>query len=207
MLHHIDAILVPGGFGERGVEGKIRTVRYARESGIPYLGICLGMQVAVIEFARNMANLTGAHSTEFDAKTPHPVIALITEWQDASGQIEHRSESSDIGGTMRLGGQACKLVEGSLGREVYGAAEVVERHRHRYEFNNSYLDTLVSKGLKVCGTSLDGKLVEAIEIPGHPWFLACQFHPEFTSTPRKGHPLFTGFIQAARDQVEDRSNA
>jgi len=207
MLHHIDAILVPGGFGERGVEGKIRTVRYARESGIPYLGICLGMQVAVIEFARNVANLNGAHSTEFDAQTQHPVIALITEWQDASGQIEHRSETSDIGGTMRLGGQACKLVEGSLGREVYGAPEVVERHRHRYEFNNSYLETLVSKGLKVCGTSLDGKLVEAIEIPGHPWFLACQFHPEFTSTPRKGHPLFTGFIQAARDQVEDRSNA
>ncbi len=207
MLHHIDAILVPGGFGERGVEGKIRTVRYARESGIPYLGICLGMQVAVIEFARNMAGLAGAHSTEFDAKTPHPVIALITEWQDASGQIEHRSENSDIGGTMRLGGQACKLVEGSLGREVYGSAEVVERHRHRFEFNNSYLDSLVSKGLKVCGTSLDGKLVEAIEIPGHPWFLACQFHPEFTSTPRKGHPLFTGFIRAARDHVEKRSDA
>lgn len=207
MLHHIDAILVPGGFGERGVEGKIRTVRYAREAGIPYLGICLGMQVAVIEYARNMAGLTGAHSTEFDTKTPHPVIALITEWQDASGQIEHRSEASDIGGTMRLGGQACKLIEGSLGREVYGAPEVIERHRHRYEFNNSYLETLVSKGLKVCGTSLDGKLVEAIEIPGHPWFLACQFHPEFTSTPRKGHPLFTGFIQAARDHVENRSDA
>lgn len=207
MLHHIDAILVPGGFGERGVEGKIRTVRYARESGIPYLGICLGMQVAVIEFARNIAGLTGAHSTEFDAKTPHPVIALITEWQDASGQIEHRSEDSDIGGTMRLGGQACKLVEGSLGREVYGSAEVVERHRHRYEFNNSYLDTLVSNGLKVCGTSLDEKLVEAIEIPGHPWFLACQFHPEFTSTPRKGHPLFTGFIKAARDHVHNRDDA
>lgn len=207
MLHHIDAILVPGGFGERGVEGKIRTVRYAREAGIPYLGICLGMQVAVIEFARNMAGLSGAHSTEFDAKTPHPVIALITEWQDASGQIEHRSEDSDIGGTMRLGGQACKLVEGSLGREVYGSAEVVERHRHRYEFNNSYLETLVAKGLKVCGTSLDGKLVEAIEIPGHPWFLACQFHPEFTSTPRKGHPLFTGFIRAARDHVDNRSDA
>lgn len=204
MLHHIDAILVPGGFGERGVEGKIRTVRYARESGIPYLGICLGMQVAVIEFARNMAGLTGAHSTEFDTQTPHPVIALITEWQDASGQIEHRSEDSDIGGTMRLGGQACKLVEGSLGREVYGAPEVVERHRHRYEFNNSYLESLVSKGLKVCGTSLDEKLVEAIEIPGHPWFLACQFHPEFTSTPRKGHPLFTGFIRAARDHVDHR---
>ncbi|HAZ42770.1 MAG TPA: CTP synthetase, partial [Methylococcaceae bacterium] len=207
MLHHIDAILVPGGFGERGVEGKIRTVRHARETGIPYLGICLGMQVAVIEYARNMAGLTGAHSTEFDTKTPHPVIALITEWQDASGQIEHRSEASDIGGTMRLGGQACKLIEGSLGREVYGAPEVIERHRHRYEFNNSYLETLVSKGLKVCGTSLDGKLVEAIEIPGHPWFLACQFHPEFTSTPRKGHPLFTGFIQAARDHVENRSDA
>ena len=207
MLHHIDAILVPGGFGERGVEGKIRTVRHARETGIPYLGICLGMQVAVIEYARNMAGLTGAHSTEFDTKTPHPVIALITEWQDASGQIEHRSEASDIGGTMRLGGQACKLIEGSLGREVYGAPEVIERHRHRYEFNNSYLETLVSKGLKVCGTSLDGKLVEAIEIPGHPWFLACQFHPEFTSTPRKGHPLFTGFIQAARNHVEDRGDA
>lgn len=207
MLHHIDAILVPGGFGERGVEGKIRTVRHARETGIPYLGICLGMQVAVIEYARNMAGLTGAHSTEFDTKTPHPVIALITEWQDASGQIEHRSEASDIGGTMRLGGQACKLIEGSLGREVYGAPEVIERHRHRYEFNNSYLETLVSKGLKVCGTSLDGKLVEAIEIPGHPWFLACQFHPEFTSTPRKGHPLFTGFIKAARDHVENRSDA
>jgi CTP synthase len=206
MLHHIDAILVPGGFGERGVEGKIRTVRYARESGTPYLGICLGMQVAVIEFARNMAGLEGAHSTEFDSKTPHPVIALITEWQDASGQIEQRSESSDIGGTMRLGGQACELVEGSLARKVYGQPEVIERHRHRYEFNNSYLDRLVSKGLRVCGKSLDGKLVEAIEIPAHPWFLACQFHPEFTSTPRKGHPLFTGFITAAREHHGQRSS-
>lgn len=198
MLHHIDAILVPGGFGERGVEGKIRTVRYARESGTPYLGICLGMQVAVIEFARNMAGLDGAHSTEFDSASPHPVIALITEWQDASGQIEQRSATSDIGGTMRLGGQACQLVDGSLAREVYGQPEVIERHRHRYEFNNSYLDRLVSTGMRVCGKSLDGKLVEAIEIPSHPWFLACQFHPEFTSTPRKGHPLFTGFINAAR---------
>lgn len=207
MLHHIDAILVPGGFGERGVEGKIRTVRYARESGTPYLGICLGMQVAVIEFARNMAGLEGAHSTEFDSQTPHPVIALITEWQDASGQIEQRSESSDIGGTMRLGGQACELVEGSLARKVYGQPEVIERHRHRYEFNNSFLDRLVSKGMRVCGKSLDGKLVEAIEIPAHPWFLACQFHPEFTSTPRKGHPLFTGFITAAREHNGQRSNA
>ncbi len=206
MLHHIDAILVPGGFGERGVEGKIRTVRYARESGTPYLGICLGMQVAVIEFARNMAGLEGAHSTEFDSKTPHPVIALITEWQDASGQIEQRSESSDIGGTMRLGGQACELVEGSLARKVYGQPEVIERHRHRYEFNNSYLDRLVSTGMRVCGKSLDGKLVEAIEIPAHPWFLACQFHPEFTSTPRKGHPLFTGFITAAREHTGQRGN-
>jgi CTP synthase len=205
MLHHIDAILVPGGFGERGVEGKIRTVRYARESGTPYLGICLGMQVAVIEFARNMAGLEGAHSTEFDSNTPHPVIALITEWQDASGQIEQRSESSDIGGTMRLGGQACELVEGSLARKVYGQPEVIERHRHRYEFNNSYLDRLVSTGMRVCGKSLDGKLVEAIEIPAHPWFLACQFHPEFTSTPRKGHPLFSGFISAAREHNGQRS--
>jgi CTP synthase len=207
MLSHIDAILVPGGFGERGVEGKIRTVRYARESQIPYLGICLGMQVAVIEFARNMAGLAGAHSTEFDPKSPHPVIALITEWKDASGQIEQRSESSDIGGTMRLGGQTCHLVEGSLAREVYGQSEVTERHRHRYEFNNAYLDTLVSKGLRICGKSLDDRLVEAIEIPNHPWFLACQFHPEFTSTPRQGHPLFSGFIGAARLHHEQRGQS
>jgi CTP synthase len=206
MLSHIDAILVPGGFGERGIEGKIRTVQYARQSRTPYLGICLGMQVAVIEFARNMAGLTGAHSTEFDAQSPHPVIALITEWKDASGLIEQRSETSDIGGTMRLGGQACRLVEGSLAREVYGQPEVTERHRHRYEFNNEYLDTLVSKGMRVCGKSLDDKLVEVIEIPDHPWFLACQFHPEFTSTPRKGHPLFTGFISAAREHHDQRGD-
>ncbi|TSA02864.1 MAG: CTP synthase [Methylococcus sp.] len=203
LLHGIDAILVPGGFGERGIEGKINTVRYARENGIPYLGICLGMQVAVIEYARNVAGLSDAHSTEFNMETPHPVIALITEWKDASGQVEVRTQASDIGGTMRLGGQPCRLVKGSLARAVYGQDEVIERHRHRYEFNNDYLEILEKNGLRVAGTSLDGKLVEAIEIPGHPWFLACQFHPEFTSTPRRGHPLFTGFIEAARTRVKE----
>ena len=203
LLHAIDAILVPGGFGERGIEGKINTVRYARENGIPYLGICLGMQVAVIEYARNVAGLSDAHSTEFNIETPHPVIALITEWKDASGQVEVRTQASDIGGTMRLGGQPCRLVKGSLARTVYGQDEVIERHRHRYEFNNDYLEILEKNGLRVAGTSLDGKLVEAIEIPGHPWFLACQFHPEFTSTPRRGHPLFTGFIEAARTRVKE----
>ena len=206
LLADVDAILVPGGFGERGVEGKISTVRYARESAVPYLGICLGMQVAVIEFARNVAGLAGAHSTEFQPKTPHPVIALITEWQDASGQVEQRSADSQIGGTMRLGGQQCRLAPDSLARQVYGQDVVSERHRHRYEFNNHYLARLQSAGLKFCGASLDGKLVEAIEIPGHPWFLACQFHPEFTSTPRRGHPLFIGFIQAAREHAQRRQS-
>ena len=206
LLADADAILVPGGFGERGVEGKINTVRYARESAVPYLGICLGMQVAVIEYSRNVAGLAGAHSTEFQPKTPHPVIALITEWQDASGQVEQRSADSQIGGTMRLGGQQCRLTPGSLARQVYGQDVVSERHRHRYEFNNHYLPNLEAAGLRVCGTSLDGKLVEAIEIPGHPWFLACQFHPEFTSTPRRGHPLFIGFIRAARDHAERRQS-
>ena len=206
LLADVDAILVPGGFGERGVEGKISTVRYARESAVPYLGICLGMQVAVIEYARNVAGLAGAHSTEFQPKTPHPVIALITEWQDASGHVEQRSAESQIGGTMRLGGQQCKLTPDSLARQVYGQDVVSERHRHRYEFNNHYLASLESAGLKFCGTSLDGKLVEAIEIPGHPWFLACQFHPEFTSTPRRGHPLFIGFIQAAREHAQRRQS-
>ena len=206
LLADVDAILVPGGFGERGVEGKISTVRYARDSAVPYLGICLGMQVAVIEYARNVAGLAGAHSTEFQPKTPHPVIALITEWQDASGQVEQRSADSQIGGTMRLGGQQCKLAPNSLARQVYGQDVVSERHRHRYEFNNHYLASLESAGLKFCGTSLDGKLVEAIEIPGHPWFLACQFHPEFTSTPRRGHPLFIGFIQAAREHAKRRQS-
>ncbi|MFN5745652.1 MAG: CTP synthase [Methylococcaceae bacterium] len=206
-LADIDAILVPGGFGERGVEGKIATVRYAREQKVPYLGICLGMQVAVIEYARNVAGLQGAHSTEFDPKTCHPVIALITEWQDESGSLEQRSADTPIGGSMRLGGQKCRLITGSLGQRVYGSEVISERHRHRYEFNNRYLPALEQAGLRVCGRSMDGRLVEAIEIPGHPWFLACQFHPEFTSTPRRGHPLFTGFIKAANQHRRQREDS
>jgi len=196
-LGGLDAILVPGGFGERGIEGKIAAVRYARENGVPYLGICLGMQVAVIEYARNVARLEGAHSTEFRADTPHPVIALITEWQTEQGRREIRDASADKGGTMRLGGQNCRLEPGSLARAVYGRHQIRERHRHRYEFNNRYLDPLKDAGLRFCGWSLDSKLVEIIEIPDHPWFVGCQFHPEFTSTPRDGHPLFRGFIKAA----------
>jgi CTP synthase len=191
---------VPGGFGERGVEGKIMAVRYAREQGIPYLGICLGMQVAVIEFARNVAGLEEAQSTEFRANTPHPVIGLITEWQDQTGSIERRDENSDLGGTMRLGGQLCKLKAGTLARRVYGKDEVIERHRHRYEFNNRYREALEQAGLTLSGVSADGSLVEVVEIADHPWFLACQFHPEFTSTPRDGHPLFIGFVEAANAQ-------
>ena len=198
-LDGVDAILVPGGFGERGVEGKISTVKYAREKGIPYLGICLGMQVAVIEFARNKAGLAGAQSTEFNRETPHPVIALITEWLNAEGELEQRSEDSDLGGTMRLGGQECRLVENSRARDLYREEVIVERHRHRYEFNNQYLETLEKAGLRIAGRSMDGKLVEMVEIPDHPWFVACQFHPEFTSTPRDGHPLFSDFIRAARE--------
>ena len=201
-LDGVDAILVPGGFGERGVEGKIATVRHAREHRIPYLGICLGMQVAVIEFARHVAGLAGAHSTEFRPDTPHPVIALITEWQTEDGRVERRSADSDLGGTMRLGGQKCRLKEGTRARELYGREIIEERHRHRYEFNNGYRETLEKAGLILAGTSLDGNLVEMIEIADHPWFVACQFHPEFTSTPRDGHPLFTGFIRAARTQRE-----
>ena len=197
VLGKADAILVPGGFGERGVEGKIMAVRYAREHRIPYLGICLGMQVAVIEFARNVAGLEGAQSTEFYRETPHPVIGLITEWQDHTGKIERRDENSDLGGSMRLGGQTCKLVPGTLARRVYGKDEIVERHRHRYEFNNAYREVLQRAGMTISGTSVDGNLVEMVEIGDHPWFVACQFHPEFTSTPRDGHPLFTGFIEAA----------
>jgi CTP synthase len=198
-LQGVDAILVPGGFGERGVEGKIETARYARENGVPYLGICLGMQVAVIEYARSVAGLVGAQSTEFNRETPHPVIALITEWLNADGELEQRDESSDLGGTMRLGGQECMLAEGSLTRQLYGRELIMERHRHRYEFNNQYLEPLEAAGLRIAGRSVDGKLVEMIEIPTHPWFVACQFHPEFTSTPRDGHPLFSGFIRAARE--------
>ncbi|MEE9358168.1 CTP synthase [Candidatus Vondammii sp. HM_W22] len=198
-LEEVDAILVPGGFGERGVEGKIATARYAREQKIPYLGICLGMQVAVIEYARNMAGLEGAQSTEFNRETPHPVIALITEWLNADGELEIRDEASDLGGSMRLGGQECRLLEGSKARELYGDETIVERHRHRYEFNNQYLESLEPAGLRVAGRSIDGKLVEIVEIDDHPWFIACQFHPEFTSTPRDGHPLFSGFARAARE--------
>ncbi|WP_177418111.1 CTP synthase [endosymbiont of Lamellibrachia barhami] len=202
LLAGMDAVLVPGGFGERGVEGKIAAARYAREQKIPYLGICLGMQVAVIEYARNVAGLEDAHSTEFNRTTPHPVIGLITEWLNADGRVEIRDENSDMGGTMRLGGQECRLEAGSRTRDLYKKDVIVERHRHRYEFNNSYQDRIVTAGMKIAGRSLDGCLVEIVEIPGHPWFVACQFHPEFTSTPRYGHPLFSGFVEAARKHRE-----
>ena len=203
-LNDMDAVLVPGGFGGRGVEGKIEAVRHARENRIPYLGICLGMQVAVIEYARNVAGLQEAHSTEFRKDTKHPVIALITEWRDADGRIESRDENSDLGGTMRLGAQECRLAPQSLSRRLYGRDVIVERHRHRFEFNNRYLDTLQDSGLAVSGCSMDGKLVEIVEIPDHPWFVGCQFHPEFTSTPRDGHPLFSGFIRAALAYQSER---
>jgi CTP synthase len=196
-LKGVDAILVPGGFGERGVEGKIATVRYARENKIPYLGICLGMQVAVIEFARDAVGLEGAHSTEFLPKSPHPVIGLITEWMSEGGQLETRNEASDLGGSMRLGGQQCRLQTDSLAFRLYQKDVITERHRHRYEFNSQYLEKLEQAGMRFSGKSIDGRLVEVVEIPDHPWFLACQFHPEFTSTPRKGHPLFSGFVVAA----------
>jgi CTP synthase len=199
-LDGMDAILVPGGFGARGVEGKIAAARYAREQAIPYLGICLGMQVAVIEFARHAAQLQDAHSTEFRKDTPHPVIALITEWTTQEGVVEHRNESGDLGGTMRLGAQQCRLVEGTRARAIYGKPVISERHRHRYEFNNRYLDVLQRAGLVVSGRSLNDRLVEMIELFNHPWFLGCQFHPEFTSTPRDGHPLFQSFVQAALQQ-------
>ncbi len=195
-LRSMDAIVVPGGFGDRGVEGKIETVRFARESGIPYLGICLGMQVAVIEAARNMAGLDGAMSTEFDRESAHPVVALITEWRDQSGDTKERSEASDLGGTMRLGAQSISLTADSLAARSYGATEIEERHRHRYEVNNNYRDTLTDAGMVFSGLSVDD-LVEMVEIPGHPFFLASQFHPEFTSNPRDGHPLFKSFVAAA----------
>ena len=198
-LKGMDAILVPGGFGKRGTEGKIAAIRYARENKVPYLGICLGMQLAVVEFARDVAGMAGAHSTEFVKDTPYPVIGLINEWQDASGKIEKRDENSDLGGTMRLGGQLCLLGEGTLAREIYGKPEITERHRHRYEVNNTLLDQLEGKGLVVAGRAPGTDLCEMVELPAavHPWFVGCQFHPEFTSSPRFGHPLFNSFIQAA----------
>ncbi len=202
-LAGMNAILVPGGFGMRGVEGKINAIRYARENKIPYLGICLGMQLAVIEYARDVAGMPSAHSTEFDPNTPYPVVALITEWLDRSGQVEQRTESSHLGGTMRLGGQACDLVPGSLARAIYAKDTITERHRHRYEVNNSLLQKLEQAGLKVSGRSQGVEhLCEMIELPNHPWFVAVQFHPEFTSTPRYGHPLFSAFIRAAVQQHE-----
>jgi CTP synthase len=197
-LSKMDAILVPGGFGDRGIEGKIQAIRYARENRIPYLGICLGMQLAIVEYARNVLALKGANSTEFDRATNHPVIALITEWQDLARGQQVRDEKSELGGTMRLGAQEARLVAGSLVHSLYGKESIFERHRHRYEFNNHYLDELSGAGMAFSGFSGDG-LVEFIELPDHPWFVASQFHPEFTSTPRDGHPLFSGFIRAARE--------
>jgi CTP synthase len=202
LLKGMDGIIVPGGFGKRGIEGKIAVARFARENQVPYLGICLGMQIAMIEFARHKAGMEGANSTEFDAKTPYPVVALVTEWIDHTGQRETRHEDSHKGGTMRLGGQACRLVEDSLARTMYGKEMIVERHRHRYEVNNHLLPTIEAAGLKISGRSQKDDLVEMIEIPTHPWFIGCQFHPEFTSTTRDGHPLFTGFIRAAKTYQE-----
>jgi CTP synthase len=196
-LQGMDAILVPGGFGDRGIEGKIQAIRFARENRIPYLGICLGMQLAIIEYSRHVLALKGANSTEFDRATNHPVIALITEWQDLERGQQVRDEKSDLGGSMRLGAQEAKLIPGSLAHAIYGKESIFERHRHRYEFNNHYLDELTAAGLTFSGFSADG-LVEFIELRSHPWFVASQFHPEFTSTPRDGHPLFTGFVRAAR---------
>ena len=197
MLEGVDAVLVPGGFGKRGVEGKMKAIQYARENRVPYLGICLGMQLAVIEFARNVVGLAGANSTEFDPETPHPVIALITEWQDRDGRIERRTEKSDLGGTMRLGAQRAALDPGSQARRIYGDDVINERHRHRYEANNQYLGRLKEKGLRVSGLTEAEQLCEMVELPAHPWFIGCQFHPEFTSTPREGHPLFRSFVEAA----------
>jgi CTP synthase len=196
-LSDMDAILVPGGFGNRGIDGKITAAQYARENHIPYLGICLGMQLAVVEFARHQLGFKDANSTEFKRDTDHPVIALITEWMDQNGTIEQRDEGSYLGGTMRLGGQQCQLLEGSRVRELYGQDVITERHRHRYEFNNKYKKQLEDAGMHFTGLSMDSQLVEIIELTDHPWFVACQFHPEFTSTPRDGHPLFSGFVAAA----------
>ena len=200
VLADMDAILVPGGFGKRGTEGKIAAIRHARENGIPYLGICLGMQLAVVEFARHVAGMEAAHSTEFEQNTPYPVIGLITEWLDREGRVEKRNADSDLGGTMRLGGQVCRLEEGSRAREIYSRAEIMERHRHRYEVNNTLLGQLEEKGLRVAGRAPGTELCEIIELPEHPWFIGCQFHPEFTSNPRAGHPLFIAYVRAALEK-------
>jgi CTP synthase len=195
-LGNLDAILVPGGFGKRGTEGKIEAIRFAREHGVPYLGICLGMQLATIEFARDVCGLQGANSTEFEPDTPHPVVALITEWTDRTGRIEKRTEKSDLGGTMRLGAQRCPVLPGTLAARIYGA-EVNERHRHRYEVNNAYVPQLEAAGYRVSARTPSESLPEMMELPAHPFFVGVQFHPEFTSTPRAGHPLFTAFVEAA----------
>lgn len=206
ILEGLNGILVPGGFGKRGIEGKILTAQFARENHIPYFGICLGMQVALIEYARNAANMPGANSTEFDGNTLYPVVALITEWQDDNGTIQQRTEETDKGGTMRLGGYRCQLKPHSLAHKLYNKPEIIERHRHRYEVNNQWIEKLEQAGLTISGRSADGNLVEMIEVSDHPWFLGCQFHPEFTSTPRYGHPLFTGFIEAAKKRRDAKNN-
>ncbi len=201
ILKSMNGIIVPGGFGKRGVEGKIAAARYAREHKIPYLGICLGMQIAIVEFARHKAGLSEANSTEFDPLTPYPVVALVAEWTNAAGQLEARNEHSEKGGTMRLGGQACTLLAGSLAEKLYGNDKIIERHRHRYEVNNTFIANIEAAGMKISGRSEQDNLVEMIELPDHPWFVGCQFHPEFTSNPRDGHPLFNGFIRAAKDNA------
>ncbi|HVC49162.1 MAG TPA: CTP synthase [Burkholderiales bacterium] len=203
-LEKMHAILVPGGFGKRGVEGKISAIRFAREKKVPYLGICLGMQLAVIEFARHQANLVGAHSTEFDPDTPFPVVGLISEWKESDGRIERRDINSNMGGTMRLGGQSCALKSGSKVHSIYGQDTIIERHRHRYEVNNLYIQKLEDAGLRISGRSSVEDLCEVVEIPGHPWFVASQFHPEFTSNPRNGHPLFKSFVQAAVELAQEK---
>lgn len=205
LLESVDAILVPGGFGERGIEGKIKAIQYARENKVPFLGICLGMQTAVIEFSRNVIGLKEANSTEFNKDTPYPVLGLISEWMDADGSKQLRDENVDLGGTMRLGAQLCQLEEGTLARKVYGKPQIIERHRHRYEVNNKYVESLVEHGLVISGRSADNSLVEMVELADHPWFLACQFHPEFTSTPRASHPLFKQFVLAAREKHQGKN--
>jgi CTP synthase len=206
VLKNLDAILVPGGFGKRGTEGKIRAIQFARENKVPYLGICLGMQLATIEFARNVCGLAGANSTEFDPDTPHPVVALITEWMDRTGRIERRSDQSDLGGTMRLGAQRVPVEPGTLAYRIYGA-EVNERHRHRYEVNNAYVPQLEEKGMKISARTPRENLPEMMELPGHPFFFGVQFHPEFTSTPRAGHPLFKAYVEAALAYQQSKSAA